>query len=355
MADSGAAERPPRPTLRQVAALSGVSAKTVSRVLNDEPYVSEETARKVRTAAAQLGFRLNTLARELRAGSTSPTVGLLIGDLANPFYSRIARGAERTLRARGLQLMTASTDEDADLEFSLTQDMLGRRVRGLLIVPSSQDHGYLDVERRHGLPLVFLDRPPNNIIADTILLDNAGGARVAVQHLLSQGHRRIGLVGDLSRLSTHTERMAQFGTAMEAAGATDWRRYVRADSHDSAAAEQNVLEMLNMPAPPTALFTTNNRITAGALHALRRWQEQKKSRVLPALVGFDDVDLGDLLGVTVISHDPEAMGRLAAEALLDRIDGATHPARTVILPTTLIVRGSGERAPRGPKGAAGKA
>ncbi len=353
MPDQGPIDRPPRPTLRQVAALSGVSVKTVSRVLNDEPYVSEETARKVRTAAAQLGFRLNTLARELRAGSTSPTVGLLIGDLANPFYSRIARGAERELRARGLQLVTASTDEDAELEWSLTQEMLGRRVRGLLIVPTSQDHTYLDVERKHGLPVVFLDRPPTNIVADTIVLDNVGGARDAVQHLLAHGHRRIGLIGDLPRLSTHIARLAAFGDAMEAAGSTDWQDYVRADSHDAQAAEENVLEMLSMRRPPTALFTTNNRITTGALHALRRWQDQQPARPLPALIGFDDLDLGDLLGVSVISHDPEAMGRLAARTALDRIDGAIHPARTVVMPTTLVVRGSGERPPTGGK-AAGK-
>jgi LacI family transcriptional regulator len=345
VSQQGSTERVPRPTLRQVAALSGVSAKTVSRVLNDEPYVSDETAKKVRAAAAQLGFRLNALARELRAGSTSPTVGLLIGDVANPFYSRIARGAERELRARGLQLVTASTDEDAELEWSLTQEMLDRRVRGLLIVPSSGDHTYLGVERRHGLPVVFLDRPPTNIVADTIVLDNVGGARVAVQHLLSFGHRRIGLVGDLSRLSTHTERMSEFGAAMELAGAMDWRSYVRAEAHDAAAAEQSVLELLRLPQPPTALFTTNNRITTGALRALRRWQEQKRGRQVPALVGFDDLDLGDLLAVTVISHDPEAMGRLAAQTLLARIDGASHPPRTVVLPTTLVVRGSGERPP----------
>ena len=346
MADPASGERPPRPTLRQVAALAGVSVKTVSRVLNDEPYVSADTAQRVRTAAAQLGFRLNTLARELRAGSTSPTVGLLIGDVANPFYARIARGAERELRARGLQLVTASTDEDADLEWSLTQEMLGRRVRALLIVPSADDHRHLNAERDHGLPVVFLDRPPVNIVADTIVLDNVGGARSAVRHLLDQGHQRIGLIGDLSRLSTNTERVAEFGGVMEGAGIADWRRFVRTDAHDAQAAEAFTLELLGLPEAPTALFTTNNRITTGALRALRGWQEQKRSRRLPALVGFDDLDLFDVLGVTVISHDPEAMGRLAAQTVLGRLDGATHRARTVVLPTTLIPRGSGERSPK---------
>jgi LacI family transcriptional regulator len=344
--DPGSGVPPPRPTLHQVAALAGVSVKTVSRVLNDEPYVSADTAARVRTAAAQLGFRLNSLARELRAGTTSPTVGLLIGDVANPFYSRIARGAERELRTRGLQLVTASTDEDPDLEWSLTQEMLGRRVRGLLIVPSSEDHLYLDRERRHGLPLVFLDRPPVNIVADTIVLDNVGGTRTAVEHLLSHGHHRVGLVGDLSRLSTNTARVSEFGAVMEKAGVADWRRFVRTDAHDAQAAEDYTLELLGLPEPPTALFATNNRITTGALRALLRWKDQKRSRVLPALVGFDDLDLFDVLGVSVISHDPEAMGRLAARTVLDRLDGAAHPPQTVVMATTLLPRGSGERSPR---------
>ncbi|MCU1676832.1 MAG: LacI family transcriptional regulator [Frankiales bacterium] len=344
MTDEASTDRPPRPTLRQVAALSGVSIKTVSRVLNGEPHVTQATAVKVRTAASQLGFRLNVLARELRAGATSTTVGLLIGDLANPFYSRMARGAERTLTARGLRLITASTDEDPDLEWALTQDMLDRRVRAVMVVPSSTDHTYLDVERRHGLPVVFIDRPPSNIVADTILIDNVAGARTATEHLLKHGHRRVAFVGDLSRLSTHTERMAGFRAAMERSGG-EWERYARPDSHDETSAQANTLALLDLPTPPTALFTTNNRITTGALRALRNVADRQPDRVLPALVGFDDLDLGDVLGVTVMSHDPEEMGRLAAEAALERIDGAVHAPRTTVIPVTLVARGSGERAP----------
>jgi LacI family transcriptional regulator len=153
----------------------------VSRVLNGEAYFSEESAAKVRTAAAQLGFRVNVMARELRSGAASRTVGLLIGDLANPFWSGVARGVERELSARGLRLLTASTEEDAALEGSLTQDMLDRRVSALLIVPSAgaAGHRYLEVERRQRLPVVFIDRPPSDLVADTVLLDNAGGACLA--------------------------------------------------------------------------------------------------------------------------------------------------------------------------------
>jgi LacI family transcriptional regulator len=328
-----------RPTLRQVAALSGVSLKTASRVLNGEPYVSEATARKVLDAAVQLGFRRNAIARELRAGARSSSVGLIIGDVANPFYARIARGAERTLRAAGLQLITASSDENPAFEHDLVSDMLERRVSALLLVTSADDHAYLEAEREHGVPVVFLDRPPDDLVADTIVLDNAGGVRQAVEHLLALGHRRIGLVGDLSRLSTHRERAAAFEEAMEHAGIPDWQRFVRSDSHDIDAAATSVRELLALRPAPTALLTTNNRITIGALRALR--ERDDAARI--ALVGFDDFDLADLLGVSVVAHDPDAMGVLGAEQVLSRLAGETGPARRIVLPTRLVPRGSGER------------
>jgi LacI family transcriptional regulator, galactose operon repressor len=308
--------------------------------MNGEQYVAEATATKVRAAAAQLGFRRNTIARELRSGARSSSVGLIIGDLANPFYSRIARGAERRLRPGGLQLISASTEEDPELEQVLVSDMLERRVSALLIVTSGSDHGYLDAERRLGLPVAFLDRPPEDIVADTILLDNVGGVRQAVEHLLQQRHRRIGLVGDLSRLETHRERIAAFEKVMTEAGIGSWQKYVRAESHDVETARHAVADLLALKPPPTALFTTNNRITIGALRALRGRDDP------PALVGFDDFDLADLLDVTVIAHDPERMGELGAELVLSRLSGDEQPARRMLLPTRLVARGSGERPAR---------
>jgi LacI family transcriptional regulator len=325
-----------RPTLRQVAALSGVSLKTASRALNGEPYVSPDTANKVRVAAEQLGFRRNAIARDLRAGGRSSLVGLIIGDLGNPFYSRVARGAERRLRRAGLQLITASSNEDPALEQTLISEMLERRVSALLIVTSALEHAYLDAERRLGTPVVFLDREPVDVVADAVVLDNGGGMQRAVEHLLEHGHRRIGLVGDLVRLATHRERVAAFEVAMGIAGVSDWRRYARADCHDVETAEQAVRELLSRDPTPTALITTNNLITTGALRALRGRTDR------PALVGFDDFDLAEVLGVTVVAHDPDRMGELGAEQILTRLGGTDGPARRVLLPTELIERGSAE-------------
>lgn len=326
-----------RPTLREVAALAGVSMKTASRVLNGEQYVSSGTAAKVQLAADQVGFRLNVIARELRVGAQSTLVGLIITDISNPFYAHVARGAERRLRSAGMQLITACSDEDPLLERQLATKMLERRVSAMLVVTSTSDHAYLDTERRRGMPVAFLDRPSTDIVADTVALDNEGGARQAVEHLIAHGHRRIGLIGHLSRLSTHCERIAGFGAAMTAAGVDDWESYVRSDSHDVDSAERAARELLAMTPAPTALFTTNNRITVGALHAMRDLPSP------PAIIGFDDFDLADLLGVTVIGNSPERMGEIAADLVLARLSGNDEPAHQRRLPAELIARGSGER------------
>ena len=337
---SDTAQVPSRPTLRQVAELAGVSLKTASRALNGDAHVREVTSLRVRSAAEQLGFRLNGLARELRQGARSTAVGLVIGDLANPFYSRLARGAEVALRARGLQLVTCSTDEDPALERSLVADLVQRRVRALLVVPASEDGAHLELERRHGTPVVLLDRRTGGTAADSIVLDNRRGAAAATEHLLAGGHRRIGLVGDFSRLSTHQERLAGFREALLAAGVAEWQRYVRAEAHDQESARRVALELLALDEPPTALFTTNNRTTAGALRALR---SLPAGAPVPALVGFDDFDLADVLGISVVAHEPEEMGRLGAELALGRVEGRLpDEPSSLVLPTRLVPRGSGE-------------
>lgn len=360
MTDGNTGSPPNRPTLRQVAALAGVSIKTASRALRGEGYVAPATATRVLDAAKEVGFRLNAMASELRRGGNSTLVGLVTGDLANPFYSQVAGGIERELRTRGLQLVTASTDEDPATEQALIDALLQRRVQALLIVSASADHTHLAEEAGRGVPLVFVDRPPIGVLADTVLIDNAAGAASAVAHLVAAGHRRIAVVADLSRLATQQARIDGVSDAMTSAGIDDWHRWFRQDAHDVAAAEEAVTELLAGSEPPTALFTLNNRITAGALRAL---QQARRSGLLdarepsrsetahgtarrpPALIGFDDFELSDVLGVSVIGYDAEQLGHAAARLALDRLDGTTEPARSVVIGTRLIARGSGERRP----------
>jgi LacI family transcriptional regulator len=186
--------------------------------------------------------------------------------------------------------------------------------------------------------VVFLDRPPGGLEADAVLIDNAGGARVGVEHLLSLGHRRIAVIGDPPELYTLAERLRGYRAALAARGVEFDERLLRLGAHDVAQAELAARALLRLPDPPTAIFAANNRVSVGALRALKA----AKTRV--ALVGFDDFELADMLPlpVTVVRHDPAELGRRAAELLFRRLDGHRGAPRTVILPTELVLRGSGE-------------
>ena len=169
--------------MRDVASSAGVSLKTVSRVVNGEDGVRPATAARVEAAIASLGFARNDVARSLRHGRAN-ALGLVIEDVANPFYSAIARTVEDAAHARSHILITGSCEEDAERERALVLRLLSRSVDALLIVPAGDDHRYLQPEIDAGTPIVFLDRPPHGVDVDTVLLDNVGGARAAVEHLI---------------------------------------------------------------------------------------------------------------------------------------------------------------------------
>jgi LacI family transcriptional regulator len=192
-----------------------------------------------------------------------------------------------------------------------------------------------------GMAVVFMDRPPGSIQADTILIDNVDGARQATEHLLAHGHRRIGMVGDLPRIFTAVERHLGYAETMKAAGIGMDDLLVKLGPHDVAAAETATRELLGLPDPPTAIFAGNNRSTIGALRAI----QATGSRT--ALVGFDDFELADMLAtpVSVVTHSPAEMGRQAAELLYRRLAGDKAPPQRIRLPVGLVPRGSGEVPP----------
>jgi LacI family transcriptional regulator len=325
-----------------VAERAGVSLKTASRAVNGEPHVAEATRQKVSRAADELGFQLNSMASLLKRGIRSNFIGLVTGDLANPFYSSLAKGVERELRSQGLQLVVSSTDENADRERALVDEMVARQVRALIVVSTLEASDALVSAQDRGIPVVFVDRPSTDLQADSVVLDNRQGARDAVLHLLAHGHRRVGFVGDFSRLPTHRQRLDGYLEAMATVGVgpDEARATVREDLHDAAGARGAVLDLLRSAEPPTALFTSNNRVTIGALTAFRAL-----SGPAPALVGFDDFDLADVLGVSVVSHDPVDMGARAATLALDALATRAPRGDSVVLPVKLIQRGSGEAAP----------
>ena len=330
-----------------VAALAGVGLKTVSRVVNSEPGVSAELAAKVQSAIDQLNYRRDVNAATLRRlGRKTQTIGLVLEDVSNPFSSALHRAVEDAARQRGVLVFAGSCDEDAERERELIGSFRERRVDGIIVVPASHDHTYLQDERRAGTALVFADRRASHLDADSVVSDNRGGARRAVDHLLDRGHRRIGFLGDLLSISTAEERLRGYVQALESAGLEVDDDLVRAGLRDPDAAACALEEMLTLSEPPTAFFTAQNLVTIGGVRSLRRTGREREI----ALIGFDDVSLADIAvpAISVVAQDPQAIGRAAADQLFRRLDGDTGPAVHQVIPVTLIARGSGEIPPRSP-------
>lgn len=331
---------PERITLSDVARAAGVSLKTASRALGGEPYVTDDTRRRVLEHAAHLGYERNAAASLLASGRRTDVVGFITGDLSNPFYSIVARGLENGLRERTMHLSVASSGESAEREWDLAQGFAATQARALVVASARREHAaYASVQAR-GIPVVFVDRPPESIAADSVVWDDRTGGALAAGHLVERGHRRIAFVGDYAWLPTTIERLAGIGDVLDPAGIA-WRDLVRTGAHEAAGAGDRVEELLALPDPPTAIVAGNNRIMLGV--AARMSATPLASR--PALVGFDDFEWSEVLGATVVTGDAEEMGCEAARLALARMSDRDRPVDVRVLPMRLIPRGSGERGP----------
>lgn len=335
----GAVRRPA--TMREVATLAGVSLKTVSRVVNREGGVSPALEAQVERAVALLDYRHDVAASSLRrTDRRTATIGLLLEDVANPFSSAIHRAVEEVARARDILVFAGSSDEDPERQERLVHALVSRRVDGLIVVPAGRGHAPLLRARHLGQPIVFIDRPTDFADADSVTVDNRDGARAATRHLAAHGHRRIAFLGDLRAIWTAAERHLGYLEGMAEEGIPFTPRLVRENLRSIEAAEQATRELLAAHDAPTALFTSQNLITIGAIRALQSLGCQKRV----ALIGFDDVLLADLIDppVSVVAQDPAAIGQTAANLLFERLDGDSTAPQHVVVPTRLIPRGSGE-------------
>jgi LacI family transcriptional regulator len=313
-----------RPTMKDVASKAGVALKTVSRVVNGEPGVTEATASRVLGAIEDLGFRRNESARLLRTGQTA-TLGFIASDWTDPDHAAVYQGLEEIARSNGYLLYSGSTDRDPGREEQLALAMCARRVDGLIVIPTPGSHDYLVSEIEAGVAAVFVLRPPALVRADAVLPDERGGGRMAVAHLIERGHRRIGFVGgDSGGTATHraAELLAGYNDAMTAAGLTADPAWTTLTAEQLARA------------PVTAVLCADRTQTAAALHALAGKHDQ------PAIVGFGDFPLSDLVSppVSVLVYDSVLIGRTAGELLVRRLAGEESPPRTVHVPVTLVTR-----------------
>jgi len=331
-----------RATLDDVARLAGVSSKTVSRVFSNRELVAPETVERVLAAAKRLRFRPNTLARSLRRGGSTNTFGFIMGELGNPFYYKVAAGIEKELAMNGFALLVATTDDTAEGEERVADALLAQRVGALLLVPVADDQSYLEGERHLGTPVIAIDRPARNLVADSIVLENHRGVYDATTRLLARGHRRIGYVCNPASVYTQSERLRGYRDALAAYGITDSARWERLVDDLSVRPDGIVDELLSSDDAPTALITGNNRVTVGALRVLRDRDDNGRT----ALIGVDDFDTADVLGVSVVSYDPVELGRRAAMLAIERITDSSGFTRQIELPTWIVERGTGERPPQ---------
>ncbi len=337
----GAPKAGGRATMKQVAALAGVGIKTVSRVVNSEPNVSAATTEKVWQAINALDYQVDMRAGSLRrADGRTRTVGLLVSAVENPFAGEMHRGVEEVARARGVVVLAASLDEDPSRELAFLRDLHARHVDGLLLDTTTNDPEHLDRVLSFKIPVVFVDREPTRADIDTVTSDNREAAAMATRHLIEHGHRRIAFIMERPEILTAAHRHAGFLDALAEAGIPLEDCPILQVGKGVDASETAMKEFLAKEPLPTAIFSSQNLLTIGAIRALRAANLHKRI----AFVGFDDIPFSEFLDppLTVVRQDPRQIGQVAASRLFARLDGEEFPHEHLKIPSALIPRGSGE-------------
>ena len=339
-------------TLKDVAKRAGVSSMTVSRVINGREGVDVETQKKVEAAIESLDYVPNRIARGLMSQKTA-TIGLIVPDVVNPFFSQVVRGTEATARKAGFRVLLCNSEGDLRLERDYIEDLVSHRVEGLLLAPATDEsrHSVFPLLRRE-FPLVLIDRSLPDLDSDMVVSDSASGACRLVEHLISIGHREIAHVTDADDTSTGRERLRGYVQALAAAGIPFREELVLRTTVDRMGGYRAMQQIFDLERLPTAIFTVNNMTVVGAMQALR-----ERGMAVPddmALVCFDDVEHLAVLSplLTVIDQPAETFGSLGAQLLLERISGKAGKRRgRLVLQTDLIVRlscGSKSGVPRRP-------
>ena len=322
-----------------VARIAGVSASTVSHVLNGTRNVDAATRLRVEAAITETGYRRNALARSLAAGRTH-TVGLSIAVLTNPYFGSLVHAVERALSDAGYVLIVGDSHDDVESEKRVTDSLLDRKVDGMIVAPAAgSERVTLPGITRTGTPLVLIDRSLD-VGSDQVGPENVSAARSLTEHLLDVGHRRIGVVRGLAGISSTTERFEGYLTALASRGIEVDPALVLDGESSTDVAEREVYSLMSGANPPTAMVSMNNSMTIGALKALRTLNLSIPADV--AFVCYDDFEWSDLFEpkLTAAAQDVETIGSTAAELLLRRLRGYDGAPQHIRVPTTFHHRTS---------------
>jgi LacI family transcriptional regulator len=341
--EDGVTETKTHVTIKDVASFAGVSPATVSRVLNDSGYVGEATRRRVEEAIVGMGYRPDARARGLR-GMPSKLVALIIPDILNVYYTSVAKAIEHHLAQLGYIMLLGITSESAERYIDYLHFLWERKVDGIIYVPPAQGD-YSDHTRRlvrQGIPFVEINRQRETDLLDCVLADNLRGAYRGTQHLIGLGHRRIALVVGSPETTTGADRIQGFKHAMREAGLEIDPQLLKIGSFSKDHGFEATEELLSLSSPPTAIFSTSNRLLMGTMTALARHSVHVPNQV--SVLSFDD---SEWLGffqppITTVDIAVEEMGMLAVELLMRWIREGHPPdkPRTYSLSIMLVERDS---------------
>jgi DNA-binding LacI/PurR family transcriptional regulator len=320
-------------TINDVAKHAGVSKATVSRVLNNHPYITDDVRSRVLASMQTLGYAPNRSAQRLRANS-SEILGLIIPDIQNPLFQSLVRGVEDAAYANQLNVVLCNTDDNRDKQKAYLRVMRSEKAAGLIVVPTHPKDGAV------GIPIVLLDREVNDFDADLIKVDNLRGAYTAARHLITRGYQRIAVIAGTQYLTPGYERLQGFYQAFQEAGMPVDPAYMKAGNFKLESGYELTCELMAMAEPPDAIFASNALMTMGALRALHELGLNVPGDV--ALVGFDDLPWAEDLNppLTTIAQPGYELGEQAVELLLRRIAKPEAPFQKLILQPRLIVRKS---------------
>ncbi|MFC1620472.1 LacI family DNA-binding transcriptional regulator [Candidatus Neomarinimicrobiota bacterium] len=330
-------------TIKDIAKQAGVSIATVSRVLNGQAKqyrISEKTAREVLRVTTELGYEPNQLARGLRTRQTF-TIGLIIPDISNPFFATVARNIEVEARQAGYSIILCDTQEDTRLEVDSISLLKSRKVDGLIVCPTGEESDHLMSQATGGLPMVIVDRYFPAVECPSVISNNYGGAVTAVSHLIDKNHRLIGCIQGRIHTSVNRDRVQGYRDALTQHGISINESFIVGDDFGERNGYVGAKVLLNQTPGPTAIFTTSNLISHGAMRAII-----EEGLSIPediSLLSFDDQPYSEYLAtpMTAVAQQTTKMGQIAAKLLMTQMREKRRGRREeVVLPTKLIIRQS---------------
>jgi LacI family transcriptional regulator len=327
------------PTIADVAQLAGVGAITVSRVVNGNGYVADEKRRRVKAAIQKLGYRPNQAARILK-GHKARMIGLIVPDLSDPFFGMCAAAVEEFAFERGYMTLIVASQRNKEVEKNEVDMMMSQNVAGLLIVPSHRNDRLKGLTS-NGIPIVALDRPLEGVITDEVVVDNLGGARTAVEHLVWHGHTKIACIGYDKDFYSISQRILGYTNVLNNAG-------LKTAAYDDASTPEAVAKIVHSwigaKDRPSAVFSLNNVTTLRVLQSMKEAGLKIPDAI--AIAGFDDFSLAPLLSppLTAIRQPAQVLGTQAAKLLFDRMENAEDDREQttikMVLPVEFIIRRS---------------